>query len=577
MGGEINTLLEARNNKKLILVVGFVMLAAVLLLLAPSVAGAESKRIEVYTDKQPVEFSVDPSLVDGTTLVQLRPLFESLGIEVSWNGETQTVSGKKEGQSFSLTIDSKTAQVNGQTVPLTNPATMVDGHTLVPLRFVGEATGAVVGWNSGQQTISIYSEEFIKVSGLSKTAAQEEVNKGVPAIAQGALHGFYAKWEMDLAGITYCSTLCWDYYYFINDKQVATDLPDGGLDALDCSKDKCLTYEIKADQLVLSNGKTYSLKVNSETELEIDGDTYTKYLPAGRLKLEGKYVSTSYSTSPLGSGLASSNTYIFNKDGTFSDNRFVGHTTDGSDGGDQSGVSTTVRSESETSGTYTIVNYTLLLKFKDGTTKQHMFFLPEQPSVNMLRIGGRDFLIEKADGTNGSSGSQDKDKEQQPYQDLLTTKKIAQKQLLFAWQPKKSRQLEKIKITLEGYQWAKLTIDPAHIDSFKGFGDNAIIALTAKYRMDNESEQTVNVNSLKVTLELPDSNATAQAAIGLTPEVKDELKPGESVEKMSVILLPSAYFESNKDFELGFGPLNNTEGKDVFKDEWLGFNVWKDL
>lgn len=568
-------MLEVRNNKITILIAAFAMLAAALLFFVPTAQGAESKRIEVYTDKQPVKFSIDPLLKNGTTLVQLRPLFESLGIEIGWNAQTQTVSGKKEGRSFSLTLGSKTAQINGKKVTLTTPGTTVNGHTMVPLRFVGEATGAVVGWNSKQQTISIYSEEFIKVSGLSKAAAQEEANRGVPAVTQGALQGFYANWEMDLSGLRMCSTLCWDYYYFINDKQVATDFPDGGLDALDCNKDQCLTYEIKGNQLVLSNGKTYSFKVNSATELEIDGLQYTKYLPVPQMKLEGKYVSTGYSTSPLGSGLASSLTYIFKKDGTFVDNKFVGHTTDGSDGGDGSGVSTTVRSEKETSGTYTIVGYTLLLKYKDGTTKKHMFFLPEQPSVKMLRIGGRDYLIEKDDGTNGSSGSQAND--QQPYPDILTTKKIAQKQLLFTWQPGRDKQLEKIKITLEGYQWAKLTIDPAHTDSFKGFGDKGIIALTAKYRIDNESEQTVNVNSLKVTLELNDSALSAKEASGLTPEVSDELKPGEGVEKMSVFLLPADYFESNNDFELGFGPINNLEGKDVFQGEWLGFNIWKDM
>ncbi|WP_409343616.1 hypothetical protein [Paenibacillus sp. MBLB4367] len=95
------------------------------------------------------------------------------------------------------------------------------------------------------------------------------------------------------------------------------------------------------------------------------------------------------------------------------------------------------------------------------------------------------------------------------------------------------------------------------------------------YRIRNESAQTVHVNSLKVTLQLTD--ASAQATSGLAPKVKDELKPGESVEKMSVILLPADRFETSKDFELGFGPLNNLEGKDVFQNEWLGFYVWRDL
>jgi len=129
---------------------------------------------------------------------------------------------------------------------------------------------------------------------------------------------------------------------------------------------------------------------------------------------------------------------------------------------------------------------------------------------------------------------------------------------------------------LEGCQWAKLTIDPAYANSFQGYGDKGIVALTAKYRIDNESTQTINVNSLKAALDLSDSNTSILASPNLEPEVKDELKPGESAEKMSVILLPADYFEKNSDFELGFGPLNDTEGKDVFQKERLMFDIWKD-
>ncbi|WP_235439894.1 hypothetical protein [Paenibacillus sp. DMB20] len=388
-----------------------------------------------------------------------------------------------------------------------------------------------------------------------------------------SLRGFYAKWELDVSGLKGCSSLCWDYYYFVNDKQVATKFPDGGIDALNCSKDKCLTYKIKGNRLVLSNGKSYPFKVKSATELEIDGDKYTKYKPSSGLKLEGKYESSSYTSTPLGGGLASSMTYVFRKDGTFFDSKFTGYTTDGSDSGDNSGVSTVTQSEKQTSGTYTIVNYTLRLKYKDGTIKKVLFFLPEQPSLKMLRIGARDYLLQKADGTNDGSGS----KPAEPYQDKLTTDKIAKKQVLATSRIEKSRQMENIQITLKGYQWAKLTIDPKYKDLFVGFGDKGIVALTAKYRIDNESEQSVNVNSLKVTLELPDSDLGILEASPLAPKVKDELKPGEGVERMSVILLSMDYFDGNKDFELAFGPLNNLEGKDVFQGNWLGFNIWKDL
>ncbi|GKU77364.1 hypothetical protein L3i20_v217610 [Paenibacillus sp. L3-i20] len=80
---------------------------------------------------------------------------------------------------------------------------------------------------------------------------------------------------------------------------------------------------MKGNKLVLSNGKTYSYKLGTKT-VEIDGDVYTKYVPASRVKLDGKYVSTSYASSRTGGGLASEVTYIFNKDGTFHDSKFTG-------------------------------------------------------------------------------------------------------------------------------------------------------------------------------------------------------------------------------------------------------------
>lgn len=400
--------------------------------------------------------------------------------------------------------------------------------------------------------------------------SETSTNTNVLAAAKVAPKGFYAKWEMDVGGARGCSSLCWEYFYFINDKQVATAFPDGGIDAINCSKDKCLTYQIKGNKLTLSNGKSYTFKVKSANELEINGGKFLKYAPSTGLKLQGKYESFSYSSNVLGTGYASSITYVFNKDGTFVDSSLVGVTTDGSRTGDNSGTSTSVGSESKASGTYQIVNYTLSLTYKDGKTKKLLFFLPEQPSPKMLRIGGRDFLLADDNAAKPQPP-------EPPFGDFLTTKKVAKKQVLFTFKPNKSDQNDNIKITLQGYQWAKLTIEPAYVNSFKGFSDKGIVALTAKYRIDNGSAQTVKVNSLQVALDLPDSKASVKAANGLTPTVKDELKPGEGVETMLVILVPAEHFDKNKDFKLWFGPLLNLKGQDVFQEEWPNFNIWKKL
>lgn len=114
-----------------------------------------NKTIEVYIDGEPTSFSVDPVIVDGSTLVQFRPLFEQFGLEVGWEQATRTVTGTKEKLEIKLSIDSKTASVGGQTVSLPTAPILMQGNTMVPLRFIGEATGRKVVWDGLNRTINI--------------------------------------------------------------------------------------------------------------------------------------------------------------------------------------------------------------------------------------------------------------------------------------------------------------------------------------------------------------------------------------------------------------------------------------
>ena len=87
-------------------------------------------------------------------LVPLRAIFEALDSDISWDNETQTViaSGNKV---IVLQIDSDIAFVNGEKKQLDVPARLVNGRSMVPLRFVGEAVGADVHWDSETLTVSI--------------------------------------------------------------------------------------------------------------------------------------------------------------------------------------------------------------------------------------------------------------------------------------------------------------------------------------------------------------------------------------------------------------------------------------
>lgn len=102
----------------------------------------------IFTDTQPI-------IEDGRTLVPLRSIFESMGVTVNWNQDTQTVTAVKTGTTVVLPIGLTTLTLNGQVKQLDVPAKIINGHTLVPLRFISEAFGATVNWDSNSQTVTI--------------------------------------------------------------------------------------------------------------------------------------------------------------------------------------------------------------------------------------------------------------------------------------------------------------------------------------------------------------------------------------------------------------------------------------
>ncbi|MEK5357808.1 stalk domain-containing protein [Paenibacillus sp. FSL L8-0709] len=119
--------------------------------------------VKVFLDGKQLSFDSPPMIVNGSTLVPMRAIFGALGAEVTWNNKTQSVSAKREGLDISLRIGEKKAVKNGIAIPLATPSVIIRNSTYVPLRFVSEALGALVGWNKGSSSISISSAPYRKV------------------------------------------------------------------------------------------------------------------------------------------------------------------------------------------------------------------------------------------------------------------------------------------------------------------------------------------------------------------------------------------------------------------------------
>ncbi|MBR3942298.1 MAG: copper amine oxidase N-terminal domain-containing protein, partial [Clostridia bacterium] len=134
----------------------FLMLVCITLLASMLVMPASAEQpISVYVNGEKLEFDVAPVLLNDRTMVPMRKIFETLGATVSWNGDTETASGVRNGIRVSVSIDNPKAFIDGKATSIDQPPVLLDGRTLVPLRFIAEAYGAQVEWVDATQTVNI--------------------------------------------------------------------------------------------------------------------------------------------------------------------------------------------------------------------------------------------------------------------------------------------------------------------------------------------------------------------------------------------------------------------------------------
>jgi len=123
------------------------------------VAFAQTAPITIMLDGRQLVTDVAPIIVSGRTLVPMRAIFEALGASLAWAETTQTVTARKGATTVTLGINRPTATVNTQSVALDQPAQIVRGRTLVPLRFVVEALGAEVNWDDSRNRVIVTNTE----------------------------------------------------------------------------------------------------------------------------------------------------------------------------------------------------------------------------------------------------------------------------------------------------------------------------------------------------------------------------------------------------------------------------------
>lgn len=120
------------------------------------------------------KFDTPPVIKEGRTLIPVRAITEGFGANVEWNAETQQVTITKGEKVIILVIGSGTAVVNGEEIQIDSKSEILNGRTVVPLRFIIENFGLKVEWDDETETIEI--EEEIEIEDSQMT---EELEKGV--------------------------------------------------------------------------------------------------------------------------------------------------------------------------------------------------------------------------------------------------------------------------------------------------------------------------------------------------------------------------------------------------------------
>ena len=151
---------------------------------------AEDNSIHVQLNGENLAFDVAPRMVNNRVLVPMRTIFERFGANVDWDGQTRTITATQDGTEIKLNLNSQETLItkNGvqSSLHLDTAPTIVNGRTLVPVRFISESLGKQVGWDGANRTVIIIDYNYF-INALKSQAANfyeyatnqyEEVNSG---------------------------------------------------------------------------------------------------------------------------------------------------------------------------------------------------------------------------------------------------------------------------------------------------------------------------------------------------------------------------------------------------------------
>ncbi|CAM3425119.1 copper amine oxidase N-terminal domain-containing protein [Marinicrinis lubricantis] len=121
-------------------------------------ADAETGQVHFYLNNEKQLLQQAPYVLDGRVYVPLREIGNKLDARTVWDGENKTVYMWSPDSSLEWTLGSENMMVNGQSIK-TDAAPMIRNQSIyVPIRFISDAFGAPISWDSSSYAVTLNQE-----------------------------------------------------------------------------------------------------------------------------------------------------------------------------------------------------------------------------------------------------------------------------------------------------------------------------------------------------------------------------------------------------------------------------------
>ena len=118
--------------------------------------GPGAQEIMVTVKGKAVLFDSAPYIDShNRVMVPLRAIVEALGAKVEWSQQTKTITVTAQDNKVIFTVDSYSAEINGERREMDTTPVIKNNRTMVPARYIGEYLGAVVRWDASLRTVTI--------------------------------------------------------------------------------------------------------------------------------------------------------------------------------------------------------------------------------------------------------------------------------------------------------------------------------------------------------------------------------------------------------------------------------------